>query len=98
MSITIYTLHCICYLPRDSLGLGTILGYLSNNIDTIFWVYYIYIFIILTSGHFTSFSEQRLDDWFVAKICSSHFPIRHQSRDVMAFLTIGLDAMLIAIQ
>ena len=47
MSIILY---CICYLPRDSLGLGTILGYSLPNIDI--------IFIQLTSGHFTSFFEQ----------------------------------------
>ena len=35
-------LDCICCVPRDFLVLGTILGYLSNNIDTISWVYYIY--------------------------------------------------------
>ena len=35
-------LNCICYLPRDSLVVFIILGYFSPNIDTIFWVYYIY--------------------------------------------------------
>jgi len=91
------TLNCICCLPRDTLVLGTILGYLSLKFDTHFkYIIYSLTWIKVISRRFF-----RTAFWMIGLLPRYARVTSDQSRFVVAFLTTGSpfpEAIWIAIQ